>query len=954
MAFTPEVAIRTSQTPTSDALDRALLDPSKVGFKAGKTSDQGREPQKTENESASVRLIQELQEPGKAPKSGVATNVEGKTAAASEPGPSTETKDQLRLSGLGSLTAEQKFSGMKLVEPGFSTTGADKSKSGGFAHTAIEVGSSLTAGIGGTVAFSLARTAPLPPMAKALTLPVAMLAGGVLKYGSKTALEHAALAPEERTASSADLAWGAVDAVSGIGASTVEKMVATRYFTSLGRAELGATVAAPVAQHAGYMLAKESLSSGIKSNMVRGITGGATGAAIWSLPHRTSENWQEIKQAPYQGLSKTATQLVGDAGLGAFMGGGLGFAGTTIVRYKDVAGKLKAAVMPEKNLLRLDNYHINDFHSNTEIMPRLTTLVGKLQQDSARRGVDARFIVPGDVESGRVNFAFTKGGQIENEVLMRAGAKEFVPGNHAYDAPGGKGDVARYPAVMEPLLQKHPDVSLLAANLDVSAYPQYQRILKPYTVRTVVQDGVEHKVGTIGLTTEEGAIEGLKYIDAQQAAEKAIRELNAQGVKIINIHSHLGLGEDIKLAQSLIAKDLKVAGIFSAHSHDTLLRPLWVGTRQASANQPESSFKALIPFLRSRNSGSFEIPIVQAGDSGKWVGELRQAIRPDGTAHRYQTTGRLHQVSSDIPEDMGVRRFLDENLADINALKAEKYEATAVSPYEVANSRNRETAIGNLMADAIHSGLQKRLGDSAPQAVMVHSGGIRADIPAGQPLTRLDIANIVMNAGKREGEQKELVMVTLKGSQLKDAIEYGLRERATPATPSWTQKLKSLFQESHSELVDEPGNFVQTSGIRYAFDTTKPGLTPQSSGQRIVDLQIRNAKGQFEPYNPDSNYTIATRFHPLEKWFKHNIFGQGKTLEQVHKEVNAQAIQVSQVDLIGEYIAGKTIDPVKFSAVEGRIIDRSPGAAGEIMQPGKSLFTQPIVAGTDNSNKKER
>lgn len=58
--------------------------------------------------------------------------------------------------------------------------------------------------------------------------------------------------------------------------------------------------------------------------------------------------------------------------------------------------------------------------------------------------------------------------------------------------------------------------------------------------------------------------------------------------------------------------------------------------------------------------------------------------------------------------------------------------------------------------------------------------------------------------------------------------------------------------------------------------------------------------------------------------------------------------------MIGEYIAGKTIDPVKFSAVEGRIIDRSPGAAGEIMQPGKSLFTQPIVAGTDNSNKKER
>ena len=836
-----------------------------------------------------------------------------------------------------------------LEQTKFSQATKDNQKSG-FTHAAIEVGSSLTAGIGGTVGYSLLRSAPLPPLARALSLPAAMAAGGILKYGSKTGMEYATLDKSEHTASSKDLVWGAVDAISGIGASKVERLVSTQYFTALGRRELGASVAQPVAQHTGYLLAKESLSAGFKSNTLRGLTGGAAGAAIWSTPHRVSENWQEIKEKPIDGLLKSSGQIASDTAFGSVMGGGLGFLGTGAARYKDVYGKVKAKVNPDTDVLRLDNYHINDFHSNTEALPRLTTLVRDLQNDSAKRGVDGRFFVPGDIESGRINFAFTQGGKVENEILIKAGAKELVPGNHAYDAPGGKGDVARYPAIMEPLLQKNPDVSLLAANLDVSAYPQYERILKPYSVRTVKADGVEHKVATIGLTTEEGAIEGLKYIDAAQAAEKAIRELNAQGVKIINIHSHLGLGEDIKLAQHLISKDLKVAGIFGGHSHDALPRPLWVGAR---GSNPESSPLSLLPFVRSSQPGNFEIPIAQAGHSGNWVGEMRQAIRPDGTAHRYQTTGRLHQVSADIAEDPATRQFLDANLTDIKALKDQSYGASAASTYEVANSRNRETALANLMADSIYEGLKKRLGDQAPQAVMVHSGGIRADLPASQNLTRLDIANIVMNAGKREGEQKELVMVTLKGSELKNAIEYGLRERTMTKPPSLADRFKAMFKEPHSELVDEPGNFVQASGLRYSFDASRAPITPTSTGDRVVNLEIRNAQGQFEAVKPDGTYTIATRFHPLEKWYKFNIFGPNRTLDDVHKQVNATALPYSQVDLIGEHISGKTIDPLKVSPVEGRITDLSKTAENELLHPGKSLFTQPIIAGRETDKKGE-
>lgn len=821
-----------------------------------------------------------------------------------------------------------------LIEQSIASAQAKTPKDSQLASTAIDVTSSLTAGMGGTIAFSLARSTAVGKLA----IPLAMVAGGVLKYGSKTGLEHAFIAEDKRTTSYKDLGWGAVDAVSGIGASAVERVVAAKYFTRLGKAELGSAVSTPVAEHTGRLLAKESLLEGIKANTVRGIAGGTTGAAIWSAPHRTTSNWEAIKDDPLSGLTKTAGEVATDSALGAILGGGLGTVGTAAMRYKDVVGKTKAMLMPEKDLLRLDNYHINDFHSNTEQLPRIATMVKSLEAKSAQNGVDARFFVPGDIESGRVNFAFTKGGAIENEALMRAGAKELVPGNHAYDAPGGRGDVPRYPAVMEPLLQKHPDVSLIAANLDVSAYEQYQRILKPYVVRTVTQGDKQIKVGTIGLTTEEGAIEALKYQDAALVAERAIRELNAQGVNVINIHSHLGLGEDVKLAQYLISKDLKVAGIFGGHSHDALPRPMWVG--------PNTSMP--------KGAGNFEIPIAQAGDSGNWIGEMKQAIRPDGTSHRYQTTGKLHQVGRDVPEDPGIRQFLDENLAEINALKNEKYDAIALSPYTVANSRNRETAIGNLMADAIHDGLQKRLGDQAPQAVMVHSGGIRADIPANQPLTRLDIANIVMNAGKREGEIKELVKVNLTGQQLKDALEYGLRERATTKPVSLSEKLKSLFSGGQSELVDEPGNFVQTSGLRYAFDVSKPGLTPQGGGQRVVDLQIRNSQGVFEAVKPDQTYTIATRFHPVDKWNKFNIFGQGKTIEQVHQEIGATPLEYSQVDLIGDYIRGKRLDPAIIGAPEGRIVNRSPLEGDGLLKPGKSVVVQPIIAGEARSKERDK
>jgi len=811
-----------------------------------------------------------------------------------------------------------------------------------------EFASSLSAGVVGTVVLSVSA-AYLTHNYRALTVPMAMAAGAVTKYGVKGAGEHLLLDEKDRTLSAKDLAWGSVDALAGIGASMAEGKIANRMFTNIGREALGSHVAASTAFDAGKMMAKESLMYGLKTNITRGIVGGATGAGIWAAPHRLVDNWQDISRDPLSGLTKTGYDVGEDMLKGGLFGGVLGLGGTLIGRHNEVMGRVKAAINPEKNVYRVDTYHINDFHSNTEQLPRLKTLLDLRMKASAGHGTDTRFVVPGDIESGRVNFAFTKGGEIENKAIVAMGAKEIVPGNHPYDAPGGRFDIPRYPAMMGPILKNNPDVSLISANLDVSAYPDFSKILKPYAVREVITPWGPTKLGTIGLTTEEGALGQIKYNDPLETVISTVAKLRAEGVTIFQIHSHLGLGEDIKLAQNLIANNVKVSGIIGAHSHDALPRPYWVASPSANLN-----LAAKLPLVNLAKNGAYEIPIVQAGHSGNWLGEFHQEILPDGTSVRYQTSSRLHQVTPEISEDPTIRKFLDDNVGAINNLKSETYDSRAIKPYSVANSRNRETPIANLYADALYNGLKTRLGDDAPDMVLVHSGGIRSGLPANQELSRLDLANIVMNAGNVEGEKTELALMNLTGAQLKDALEYGVRERIADPKPSLMEQVKGLFTHQREVLVDEPGNFTQVSDrLKYTYDASKAPIAEAGGGQRIVDIQFKNAQGQFEPLDPTRTYKVAARFHPLDKWTKFKLFGD-KTIEQVHQELGVQPLKFSQVDLIAEHIRGKTLDPGVHGAVTGRVTDLTPKVSAPSLRPGKSLFVAPVMSGfesMDQTNK---
>ncbi len=787
-----------------------------------------------------------------------------------------------------------------------------------FRQAASEMVSSIAAGTSGAIAFGLLSAAG--PYGKALSVPVAMLAGGLTKYGAKDGLQEVFLDQKDHNLSTTDLAWGAVDGLAGVSASLADQRASAAFLRATGRKELGASISEETAQLAGKQLVEGSAFKAISHNVFRGLTGGAAGSATWSTFHQTHDHWDQIKSDPINGITDTVKGVAIDTAIGTAAGGIFGGTLTALHRSPEIVSQSIARIKGDAGYLKLNEFAINDFHSNLDRLPQIQTKLDERSAISAAAGVPSEFNVAGDALSGHVNFAYTRGGEVENQALVKMGLKNIIPGNHEYDTVGGRFIPERYPKVMAPILKENPQISLLNANLDVSAYPDYQALVKPYVVHEIQGPNGLEKVATVGLITEEGAVGNIRYEDAAQVAIRTVKELNAQGIKNIKLLTHLGLDEDKKLARALLDNNLIVAKISGGHTHDIVASPLWVSNKESLAEK--------LKFWKP----TVEIPITQAGSSGNYLSENHIVFNANGSANRWLTTGRLHAMQ-DVAADPTLKQFIDSQTAEIGALKATTYDSTASQAYTLTNARNRETALGNLISDATLTGLQKRMGEEAPQIAMVHSGGIRSEIPASQALTRQEIANVFMNAGQAEGERKELVMVTLSGKNIRDSIEYGIREYPLAEKPSLTKQLSDMFGKPADTKFDEGGNFVQVSGMKYSFDLT------QQPWNRVTDISVKLPDGTYKPMLADEQYKVVTRFHPIDKWNKAGLFGDNISQDQIYVKLNGKPIEVSQVELLGEYIKGRTLNPLVDSKVEGRVTNATPVTQTIGLRP------QPSIAG---------
>lgn len=819
------------------------------------------------------------------------------------------------------------------------------------AEALAELTSSLSAGIGGAVAFALIAASK----GKVLAAPGAMAAGGVTKFGVKSGLESAFVEEKDRTAGVADLAWGAVDGLAGVSASLAEQMASRAYLGMIAREALGSSISTTIKEQAGRQLIQANAVQGVKHALVRGMSGGAAGTFTWSVPHRVYENAGALSGDPASGVIRIGSEILCDTAGGAVFGGLISGGGSAVWRSPELLGMARSAISKSSDL-KLRTLHLNDFHSQNDRLAAIKPVSDRLFNESKQNGIFAQMVSAGDLEGTNVQYISSKAGMVENSSLMKMGTRKFVPGNHTYDHGSGF-NVDGYARTMKTLLDTHPDASLIATNLDLSAYPGYARIAKKFTIDTIAGPNGSQKVATLGLVTREGTklgdVPGIGYLDAKNTAVDTMLELaEKQGVRKFVILSHLGLGEDQALAQALVADsrlatagNLKVAAIIGGHTHDVTAVPIWVGRNGVSTGG--------LSTLKNMQTG-YEIPIVQAGSNGNWLGQLDLAIRPDGAANRFKTLMRLHEIKPGMPKDLELDGYVRSQMDELAALRQVDYNTRLTGSLTATNLRRSETELGNMVSQAIDEQV-------AADAVLLHSGwlrtGLDTNVVDGKTLgaiTRENLAGMFKSGGNAALEKTELHVYRVSGEELRNILEFSVRTMQRPKLPTLRERIGNLFtSDKLNPEVEDPGNFLQVAGIKYEFDLSKNPLTALKSGRsgtiggdgsRIGSVAIRSGDAGYVPLDPSKEYSIATRQFIMDKWSRFGIFGD--------RAVEKTAVGKSAVDMVGDLIGNRQINPSMFSP-QGRITDLTVRPFESTLKIGPSIVTAPAWQWSESRREKQ-
>jgi 5'-nucleotidase/UDP-sugar diphosphatase len=404
----------------------------------------------------------------------------------------------------------------------------------------------------------------------------------------------------------------------------------------------------------------------------------------------------------------------------------------------------------------------------------------------------------GDISQGTLYFAQNKGSE-GREFYNLLGYDAVVPGNHEFD-PG--------PALLADNFLNGAQYSVVLANVDFSAEPLLAGRIPACIVKTI---GGE-KIGIFGLVTEElvttsNVGPNIKMKDTTQAARDTVAALARQGVNKVILLSHLGFPADQELASKVAGIDVIVSG----HT-DTLMGES--ATLDPSLGKPASPY----PFVVNSPAGHRTL-IIHAYIWGRLLGRLNLVFNAGGEITGWD--GGPILVDKSIVEDPIVAQRLASLAASLNDLKKQVIGRTTIElDGRKASVRNRESNLGNLIADAM---LWSTRSDGTLIA-LANGGGIRASIPAGdisygQVLECLPFGN-------------RLVQFDLPGDDLADALENSLSKmEADPETSN--------------------GRFLQVAGLKFKADLTRP------LGSRVTSVLVGSAELGFKPLDKTAVYRVA-------------------------------------------------------------------------------------------------
>lgn len=428
-----------------------------------------------------------------------------------------------------------------------------------------------------------------------------------------------------------------------------------------------------------------------------------------------------------------------------------------------------ATRQPPAQVYQFTILHFNDFHGQVEPLKvppgqpcgglaRLAAQAGQIEAENRKAGEPTFLLFAGDLFTG-TSFSTLFQGDPEFQALSLMHLTAMTTGNHEWDFGQGvlmaRARRAAFPVLLDNVASPDPDHVFWRPALDLKVG--------------------DLRVGVIGVTTADtpittapGSTEGYTFSDPV-AAVGAILRAREKDWDFIIVLSHCGFEVDKSLADRYPRLGLIVGG----HDHKVLDRP----------------------FVQNG------VPIVQAGDRGRFLGEVHVRIMK---GKRAAVTGRLVPVTSATAGDKGVADLLAPWLD-----KEESALGAVIGKLPVALSgdrgllRTREAPIGDLLADAMRA-------EAKADIAFMNGGGIRAGLPAGEVTGRDLLACLPFF--------DSLATVRLTGAQVQALLD---RCAAMPEQ-------------------DAPGGFLQVSGlsVRYergkAWDLEVGGVTIEPSREYRV------------------------------------------------------------------------------------------------------------------------
>ncbi|UXS42061.1 LysM peptidoglycan-binding domain-containing protein [Agrobacterium tumefaciens] len=511
----------------------------------------------------------------------------------------------------------------------------------------------------------------------------------------------------------------------------------------------------------------------------------------------------------------------------------------------------------------LNILHINDFHSRIESInkfdstcsaeeegknecfggaARLLTAINQTRDALKAQGKNVLLLNAGDNFQGSL-FYTTYKGTVEAEVLNAMKFDAMTVGNHEFDDSedglAGFLDKVQFPVV--------------TANVVATAASKIGDRVKS----SIVLEVGGQKIGIVGAVandTAELATPGPNITIAEDVAKisEQVQKLKQDGVDKIIALTHVGYPRDLEFIAKIPDVDVVVGG----HTHTLLSN---------TDQKAEGPYPTLVD-----NPGGYKVPVVQAGQYSKYLGDLKVDFDDSGVVK--ESKGDPILIDSSFKPDEATLKRIDELKAPIEALKS-KVVGSSEGPIEGDRKvcRVKECSMGNLVADATLA----RVKDQGVTIAFANSGGLRSSIDAGdvsmgEVLTVLPFQNTVAT-------------FQLKGEDIRAALENGV-----------------------SQIDDGAGRFMQVSGLKYSFDRSKP------AGGRVVSVEVKEGDA-FVPLDPAKTYIVAANNYVRTGGDGFKVFAT--------KAINAYDFGPNLEEAVAAYITANS--PYK-PYTDGRISEVTP------------------------------